>query len=251
MDNKILVDIDLLKTKLNSFRHLHSDKIANALDIEYTYESNKIEGNTLTLQETQLVIEKGLTIGGKPLKEHLEATNHFFAIEFIKQLVADKTPFTQTILLQIHQLILQGIDNTNAGTYRTVQVLISGAKHIPPQPYLVPKQMEDFFIWYNENKNQLHPIILSAEMHQRLVTIHPFIDGNGRTSRLLMNLILLQNGYPIAILKGDVANRLRYYECLELAQTQNNPNPFIELIAQNVKDTLSRLIGLFDNEINL
>ncbi len=247
----LLNEIEPLKTQLNSLRHLQSYKIAQALNIEYTYESNKIEGNTLTLQETQLVIERGLTIGGKPLKEHLEATNHFFAIEFIKQLLTKNIPFSETILLQIHQLILQGIDNTNAGKYRAVQVLISGSKHTPPQPYLVPKQMEDFFIWYNENKSKLHPIILSAEIHERLVTIHPFIDGNGRTGRLLMNLILLQNGFPIAILKGDVANRLRYYECLEIAQTQNNKNPFIELIAQNVKETMGRLIGLFGNDTSI
>ncbi len=242
MIENILIEIDQLKNKLNTLRHLQSYKVAQALDIEYTYESNKIEGNTLTLQETTLVIEKGLTIGGKPLTEHLEATNHYFAIEFIKQIVKDKTPFTPFILLQIHQLILQGIDNHNAGKYRNVQVLISGAKHVPPQPYLVPKQMEDFFIWYNENKDILHPVILSAELHERLVTIHPFIDGNGRTSRLIMNLILLQHGYTIAILKGDVENRLKYYNALEIAQTQDNKQPFIELIAENVRNTMSRLV---------
>ncbi|QQR96947.1 MAG: Fic family protein [Sphingobacteriales bacterium] len=242
MIDNLINEIAQLKIQLNDLRHLQSYKIAQALDIEYTYESNKIEGNTLTLQETQLVIEKGLTIGGKPLKEHLEATNHYYAIEFIKQLVEDKTPFTETILLQIHQLILQGIDNHNAGKYRNVQVLISGAKHIPPQPYLVPKQMESFFIWYNEYKDKIHPVVLSAEMHQRLVTIHPFIDGNGRTSRLLMNLILIQNGYPIAILKGDVASRLKYYECLEIAQTENNNKPFIEFIAENIKNTMNRIL---------
>lgn len=242
MIENTLKEIEQLKIKLDSLRHLNSYKVANALDIEYTYESNKIEGNTLTLQETTLVIEKGLTIGGKPLKEHLEATNHFYAIEYIKELVAEKTPFTQRILLQIHQLILQSIDTDNAGKYRNVQVLISGAKHVPPQPYLVAKQMEDFFIWYNENKDKIHPVILSAELHERLVTIHPFIDGNGRTSRLIMNLILLQHGYTIAILKGDVENRLKYYNALEIAQTQDNKQPFIELIAENVRNTMSRLV---------
>jgi Fic family protein len=242
MIENTLKEIEQLKIKLDSLRHLNSYKVANALDIEYTYESNKIEGNTLTLQETTLVIEKGLTIGGKPLKEHLEATNHFYAIEYIKELVAEKTPFTQRILLQIHQLILQSIDTDNAGKYRNVQVLISGAKHVPPQPYLVAKQMEDFFIWYNENKDKIHPVILSAELHERLVTIHPFIDGNGRTSRLIMNLILLQHGYTIAILKGDVENRLKYYNALEIAQTENNKQPFIELISENVKQTMQRIV---------
>lgn len=238
----ILTETDSLKSGLQQYRHLQSDKVSKAFELEYTYESNRIEGNTLTLQETALVVEKGLTIGGKTLQEHLEAINHTHALDYVKELVQDKTAFTETILLNIHKLILQSIDNTHAGHYRKVQVLISGAKHIPPQPYLVPKQMEDFFIWYNENKDSLHPVLLSAELHERLVTIHPFIDGNGRTSRLLMNLVLLQHGYPIAILKGDTQSRLQYYAALETAQTANNKQPFLELIAANVKDTLQRVL---------
>lgn len=238
----ILTEIDSLKSQLQQYRHLQGDKVTKAFELEYTYESNRIEGNTLTLQETTLVVEKGLTIGGKSLQEHLEAINHTHALDYVKELVQDKTPFTETILLNIHKLILQSIDNTNAGTYRNVQVLISGAKHIPPQPYLVPKQMEDFFIWYNEHKESLHPVLLSAELHERLVTIHPFIDGNGRTSRLLMNLVLLQHGYPIAILKGDTQSRLQYYAALEAAQTKNDKQPFLKLIAANVKDTLERIL---------
>lgn len=240
--NTTLTYIDTLKTELNQYRALDSYKVAEALEIEYTYESNRIEGNTLTLQETALVIEKGLTISGKPLKEHLEAINHSHAIDYIKELVKDKIPFDKTVLLNIHRLILQGIDNHNAGAYRSVQVLISGAKHIPPQPYLVAKQMEDFFIWYNEHKELLHPVVLAAEAHERLVTIHPFIDGNGRTSRLLMNLVLLQHGYPIAILKGDTESRLKYYHALELAQTEKNKQPFIDLVAQNVAEALERIL---------
>ncbi|WP_374465188.1 Fic family protein [Chryseobacterium sp.] len=228
-------------------RQNYSDKVAKAFDIEYTYESNKIEGNTLTLQETALVIEKGLTIGGKSLNEHLEVINHQHAIEYIKELANEKQTISERDLLQIHQLILQSIDNQNAGKYRNVQVLISGAKHIPPQPFIVPKQMEDLFIWYNDNKDQLHPIELSAEMHERLVTIHPFIDGNGRTSRLLMNLILLQNGFPIAILKGHTDSRLKYYSALETAQTENNKQPFIDLITENVRETMERIIKVSGN----
>ena len=127
-------ELDQLKEKLNHLRQNHGEKVAKAFDIEYTYESNKIEGNTLTLQETALVIEKGLTIGGKSLNEHLEAINHAYAIDFIKELAQKNEPITEHNLLQIHSLILQGIDNANAGKYRTVQVMISGAKHIPPQP---------------------------------------------------------------------------------------------------------------------
>ena len=128
-------EIDQLKERLNLLRETQSDKVAKAFDIEYTYESNKIEGNTLTLQETALVIEKGLTIGGKTLNEHLEAINHAHAIDYIKDLAKEKNTITERDILQIHALILQGINRENAGAYRKVQVMISGAKHVPPPPY--------------------------------------------------------------------------------------------------------------------
>lgn len=194
------------------------------------------------MQETAIVLEKGLTIGGKSVTEHLEVINHACAIDYIKELSKKDEVITQHDVLQIHSLILQGIDNLNKGKYREVQVLISGAKHIPPQPYLVAKEMENMFLWYNKNCKQLHPVELSAEMHERLVTIHPFIDGNGRTARLLMNLILLQNGFPIAILKGDADSRLAYYNALEIAQTQNDKQPFIQLIAKSVEQSMQRII---------
>jgi Fic family protein len=238
--------LDTLKDRLNEYRKNEHQKVTKALEIEYTYESNKIEGNTLTLQETALVIEKGLTIGGKTLNEHLEVINHTQAIDYIKELAQSKSIIFERDILQIHSLILQGIDKPNAGVYRKVPVIISGAKHKPPQPFLVPKQMEDLMLWYNENKEALHPVEISAQMHERLVTIHPFIDGNGRTSRLLMNLILLQNGYPIAILKGDDKSRLAYYNALEIAQTENNKKVFIELIAKNIEDTIKRILSIFE-----
>lgn len=240
-------EIDNLKNRLNELRHLQSDKVVKALEIEYTYESNKIEGNTLTLQETALVIEKGLTIGGKTLNEHLEAVNHTHAIEFIKDIAKGNEPITERLITEIHALILKGINDRNAGRYRSVPVLISGAKHVPPQPYAVPLEMEKLLHWYNDNKDTLHPIELASEMHERLVTIHPFIDGNGRTSRLLMNLILLRAGYPIAILKGDTESRLTYYSTLETAQTENNKRPFIDFITNNIRQTIERIIKIVES----
>jgi Fic family protein len=222
---------------------LDNAKIQEAIAIEYTYESNRIEGNTLTLQETQLVIEKGLTISGKPLKEHLEAINHKKSIDFISDLVKENKPLNEWNLLQIHSIILKSIDQKNAGIYRKVPVLISGNMHTPPQPYLLTKLKEDYFLFYDENKNSLHPVILSAEMHEKLVTIHPFIDGNGRTSRLIMNLILLQNGFPIANIKGDTENRIKYYNALENSRTSNKIE-FILQIVELVKESLQRRISL-------
>ena len=240
----LLSEIDGLKNQLNQYRHLAGDKVTKAFELEYTYESNRIEGNTLTLQETALVVERGLTIGGKSMQEHLEAINHTFALDYIKDIVTNTVPFSESVLLSIHKLILQGIDNRHAGVYRNVQVLISGAKHIPPQPYMIQKEMEDFFLWYHANKNNIHPIVLAAEMHERLVTIHPFIDGNGRTSRLLMNLVLLQHGYPIAILKGDAQSRSRYYEALEQAQVTGTKQHFLKLVAQYVKESILQILNV-------
>jgi len=241
---KILKEIDLLKEKLDSYRQYDSFRITQALELEYTFESNRIEGNTLTLRETDMVINEGLTISGKSMREHLEAINHQEAIGFIKDLMQRNVSLNERDLLSIHNLILRGIIPEDAGRYRKVQVMIKGSTHMPPQPFMVAKEMEDYFIWYEINKNELHPVILAAEMHERLVTIHPFIDGNGRTSRLVMNLILLQKGYIIANIKGDYDSRMQYYQSLEIAQTKNNKEDFLLFVAQIEKENLERYISI-------
>lgn len=243
----LLSDIDQLKTQLDSVRHLDNYRIQQALELEYTYESNRIEGNTLTLRETDLVINEGLTIGGKPLKDHLEAINHRDALDYVRDIVQQRVDVSQRVLLDLHSLILRGIDRDNAGRYRSVPVLIQGSRHVPPQPYLVPVQMEGLFRWYEAEATKLHPIVLAAELHERIVTIHPFIDGNGRTARLVMNLTLLRHGYPLAILKGDTDNRLTYYNALETAQMTGDKTDFTQLVANTVRTTLERLLHLLQN----
>ena len=240
----VLDEIDTLKLKLDQFKLFDSYRITQALELEYTFESNRIEGNTLTLRETDLVINEGLTISGKSMREHLEAINHQEAIAYIKHLIDKNTNLNEREVLSIHNLILRGISSKDAGKYRNVQVMIKGSSHLPPQPFIVPKQMEDFFIWFETNKNALHPVILAAELHERLVTIHPFIDGNGRTSRLVMNLILLQKGYVIANIKGDYDTRMQYYNALETAQTKNNKEDFLLFVAQIEKESLERYLGI-------
>lgn len=240
----LLKEIDLLKAKLDSYRQYDSFRITQALELEYTFESNRIEGNTMTLRETDMVINEGLTISGKSMREHLEAINHQEAIGFIKDLMQRSVSLNERDLLSIHNLILRGIIPEDAGRYRKVQVMIKGSTHMPPQPFMVAKEMEDYFIWYETNKNKLHPVILAAEMHERLITIHPFIDGNGRTSRLVMNLILLQKGYIIANIKGDYDNRMQYYQTLETAQTKNNKEDFLLFVAKTEKENLERYIGI-------
>lgn len=244
---KLLDEVDSLKLKWQSLKPLNQlqlEKIEAYFKLQYTFESNKIEGNTLSLQETHLVLNEGLTIGGKSMREHLEAINHDDAIDLINDFVTENLLLNQHRLLQIHQLILKGIDRKNAGVYRSVQVRIMGSKHIPPEPFLVQQLMDDYFTFYEEHKNLLHPVILAAEMHERLVSIHPFIDGNGRTSRLVMNLILLQNGFTIANLKGNSSSRLSYYKSLENVQVNNNPEPFYVLILSAIKASLTEHIAL-------
>jgi Fic family protein/DNA-binding Xre family transcriptional regulator len=248
--NEELKSIDSLKNKWDKCRPLNRlqlKKMEEYFYTSYTYESNRIEGNTLTLQETHLVINEGITIGGKSMSEHLEAINHKEAIELIKDLVLNKTPLNSYRLKQLHQLILKGVDTRNAGKYRDVPVRISGSSHIPPEPYMIEKMMEDFFMFYETHKSALHPVILAAEMHERLVSIHPFIDGNGRTSRLIMNLILLQNGYTIANLKGNLTDRMSYYNALEKVQVNHESEDFFRLIIRHVHESLNEHIHLAGN----
>lgn len=240
---KILNEIDSLKSKLETYKTVDTLKINKNLALEYTFESNRIEGNTMTLHETDLVINEGLTISGKSMREHLEAINHQEAIAFIKDLVQKNSILNERDLLTIHNLILRGIIPQDAGRYRKIQVMINESTHVPPEPNLVPKEMEDFFVWYEINKNKVHPVILAAEMHERIASIQPFIDGNGRTSRLIMNLILLQNGYVIANIKGDYDTQTKYYKALETAQIKNNKEDFILFIAQTEKQSLQHYIS--------
>jgi Fic family protein len=240
--NDLLTEINDLKQALDGLRFaFDNETIKEALRIEFLYESNRIEGNTLTLRETQL---EGITIAGKTMREHLEAINHKEAILFVEDIVTKQTDLSEYVLKQIHALVLYGIDRDNAGIYRSVPVLIAGSKHIPPQPYLLEPLMNDYFEFYSQHKNSLHPVVLAAEMHERLVTIHPFIDGNGRTSRLIMNLILLQNGYPLVIIGGDYDSRMAYYDALEQANTNNEKSVFINFVAQKLKDALTRYLAI-------
>lgn len=199
-------------------------------DVEYTYESNRIEGNSLTLHETALIVNEGLTIGGKSMREHLEAINHSEAIGFVRGIVSHGEDLSRRVLLEIHRLILKEVDSENAGRYRRVPVRISGSDVELPQPYMLDKLMEDYLEYYKQHKLRLHPVILAAEMHERLVSIHPFIDGNGRTARLVMNLILLRNGYTRANIKGSTESRLAYYRALQAVQKNANPEPFYQLV---------------------
>lgn len=185
-----------------------------------------------------------MTIGGKSMREHLEAINHSEAVDMVIDMAKSKEPINERTLKMLHHTVLRGIDKENAGMYRRVNVRIGGSTFCPPEPYLIESGIQGMFAFYENSKKELHPVHLAAEMHERLLTIHPFIDGNGRTSRLLMNLILLQNGYPLANIKGDAASKMKYYKAIHTAQTEHDKNPFIEFVAQVVKESLADYISL-------
>jgi Fic family protein len=239
--------INELKKELDRYRPLPSAAVRNLDEVyrvEWTYNSNAIEGNTLSLLETKLVLEQGLTIGGKKLREHFEVINHSEAISYVQDIVHRSIELTEHVIKSVHQLVLTNVDDTNAGRYRTINVFISGSPHTPPHYTLVPEQMEQLLQWYEEHKDILHPVDLAAEFHFKFVYIHPFSDGNGRTARLLMNLILMKHGYPPAIVKAASEARLDYYESLEEASMNGNLNPFLELIGDCVRDSLQRYISV-------
>ena len=227
------------KKQLDQFRPLPDVLVRNLEDwfrIELTYTSNAIEGNTLTRRETALVVEKGLTVGGRSLVEHLEAANHADALNWVQEQV-NRNPnnIKQKDILQIHNMILKSIDDEHAGCYRLIAVRISGSTVVLPNPIKVPDLMVEFVKWIKK-AGKIHPIELAAEAHYRLVSIHPFVDGNGRTARLLMNLILLMTGYPPAIIaKRD---RLAYITALEKAQTGGSKNDYLKIIAKAINRSL-------------
>jgi len=190
--------------------------------IGMTYSSNALEGNTLTLSETKVLLEDGITVGGKPLRDCYEAVGHAKAYDFMLE-AARNTPFafSEAMILQLHKLFFQGIEPEKSGVYRNIQVFISGTEYIPPKPDEVPVLMKDFVSVLTEEWDKLHPVRLAAFAHRKLVDIHPFEDGNGRTARLLMNLILVNRGYPIVSIPPVL--RLEYINALKVAQRHENP----------------------------
>lgn len=245
MNTKIFNKIDTLLSTLNNYRPLTQGEVERLREeflIEYTYNSNAIEGNTLTLQETALIIKEGITIAQKPLKDHLEVIGHKEAYYYIEELVKQKTSLSEKVIKDVHSIVL--IDKPqDKGVYRRVPVRIMGSIHEPPQPYLVPIQMEQLIIEYEEMKKNLHPIERAALFHLKFEAIHPFIDGNGRTGRLLLNLELMKEGYPAINVK--FADRRRYYDCFTLYHESNgNSNAMVQMVSEYVQEALERYIDI-------
>lgn len=233
--------IDSIKEQLRQHRPLtvsESQRLQEEFLVEYTYNSNAIEGNTLTLQETALVLE-GVTIDRKPLKDHLEAVGHKDAFLYVQRLVENKVPFSERVIKQIHTLVL--IDRAeDRGVYRRIPVRIMGAYHMPPEPVFVPEQMDKLIKEFSKKK--LHPIENAALLHLKFEGIHPFVDGNGRTGRLILNLFLMQNGYPPINVK--FTDRKRYYEAFDSYYCDNNAGAMVQMIAEYVRESLYKYADL-------
>jgi len=238
---QLFARIDALKAELDKRRQFTQgelEKLREKFLIEHTYNSNAIEGSTLTLKETSLVLE-GITIDQKPLKEHLEAVGHRDAFFYVEQLVRDKVSISEKMIKEIHSLVL--IDKPeDKGVYRRIQLNIIGAQHEPPQPYLVPVQMEDLID--RQKEVRLHTIENAALFHLDFEGIHPFVDGNGRTGRLILNLMLMQAGYPAIDVK--FTDRKRYYSCFDSYYEDNNSKPMVEMIARYLEERLENYLKI-------
>lgn len=233
--------VDGLKAELSKRRPLTQGELLRLQEeflVEFTYNSNAIEGNTLTLQETALVLE-GVTIDQKPLKDHLEAVGHRDAFLYIQQLVSDKVAISERVIKEVHSLVLISRPD-DRGVYRRIPVKIMGAHHEPPQPYLVPKLMESLIV--GQKAVRRHPIENAALFHLDFEGIHPFIDGNGRTGRLILNLMLMQQGYPPINVK--FADRKRYYACFDHYYKDQSSETMVLMVAHYLEEQLRRYLTI-------
>lgn len=213
-----------------------------AFEIEYTHNSTAIEGNTLTLMETKLVLEDKISIGGKSLREIYEQINHQKAYRFVKECIHKKQPLDEKVIKEIHALLMENI--LIGGVYRNVDVYISGAQHTPPSPNEMYHQIKDFYADLTWKSSQLNPIELAAWTHAEFVKIHPFPDGNGRTSRLIMNYQLMANGFPAISIAKE--NRLDYFHALEAYAVSGNLAPFADMVADLSNRQLDQYLSMME-----
>ncbi len=237
----LLTQIEQKKKDLDGRRPLsagETERLNEEFLVEYTYNSNAIEGNTLTLRETDFVL-RGLTIDKKPLKDHLEVIGHREAFDYVRQLVADKVPLNEQVIKQIHYLVL--VDKKDdRGVYRSIPVRIMGAAHKPVQPYLIAPKMEQLLETYAESSE--HIVTKLARFHIEFESIHPFIDGNGRTGRLLVNLELMKAGYPPIDIK--FADRIAYYDAFDAYHVNKNLSSMENLFAKYINDRLEMYLEI-------
>lgn len=243
---KMLERVEQKKKRLDELRPFAYAPLAalrESIMLEWTYHSNAIEGNTITLQETKVILSDGITVGGKSLREHFETLNHHEAITRLETMVKSNYRLTASDILEIHGLVLQRIEKEFAGRYRNAGVRITGANFNPPNALKIDALMEDLIAWTNSKDNR-SPILKAMIFHHRMVWIHPFFDGNGRTVRLIFNLILMRAGYPPAIILQQ--DRKKYYNALNRAN-QGNYDKLMLLVLQSLERTLDIYLSHIEN----
>ena len=242
----IIAEIEHKKERLNAMRPLtygELNRLRQEFMVEFTYNSNAIEGNTLTLQETAMVLE-GMTVDQKPLKDHLEAVGHRDAFLYVRDIATKDVPLNESTIKAIHSLVLMNQPD-DKGVYRRIPVRIMGAFTEPVQPYLIEPKMADLLAKNEERKETMSVIERIALFHLEFEGIHPFVDGNGRTGRLIMNLELIRHGYPAINVK--FADRKRYYNAFDSFYLDNNPEPMINLVAEYVSERYDDYFRILDN----
>lgn len=243
--NNVIMEVDYKKEKLAAMRPLTAGEVERLRDefmIEFTYNSNAIEGNTLTLKETAMALE-GMTIDKKPLKDHLEAVGHRDAFLYVQDIAKKDMPLSESVIKNIHALVLMNRPE-DKGVYRRIPVKIMGAYTEPVQPYLIEPKMTELLQSDNERKGAIHDIERIARFHLEFEGIHPFIDGNGRTGRLLMNLELIKCGFPPINVK--FTDRKRYYDAFDAYYKDGNPNKMIDMIAEYVNERLGEYLAVLE-----
>lgn len=243
--------IDGIKKEIDALPPLAVDEIRRLRESEFVEEifhSNALEGNRISKQETSMVLFNDFVIANKSLREHIEIINLAEAISFSRELASANTPITENVIKEVHKILMTKIlkDRSMIGTYRNVPVMIMGSDHKPPQPHLLVAKMQNLIAWSEENKKQLHPVEYAALLHEKFVTIHPFVDGNGRTARILMNMALLECGFPIIIIESDPETRNIYNKALEHAQTKKDTKPFINFIIEIMEKRLEKDLYIVD-----
>ncbi|MEI6413598.1 MAG: Fic family protein [Pseudomonadota bacterium] len=245
---ELIVRIEACKVQIDHLRPLATQalqQLRKYYDVELTYTSNAIEGNTLTLRETAEVIEYGITTGGKTLREHLEAADHYQAVLWMRDLASKITPISVNVVCELHRRMIVRSQPEIAGIYSTHPRRIAGSRAVFPNPVKIPALMQAFGVWLEQS---LPTPAAAFEAHYRLVAIHPFSDGNGRTARLLMNLLLIRNGYPPVAVRPE--DRGRYLDALETAHGMEDLNPFQIFLHERLDSTLSEYLSASQEAIS-
>ena len=238
---KSTINFDAIDMKNNKYKEVKLNpllikQLKMDLNIKWTYNSTGIEGNSFTLNQTRVLLADGITIGGKKIADHLEIIGHSKAIEYLEDIINNEIELTEREIKNLHSLVTKDIEGVNSGAYRNIDVYINGSKHTPPSNVIVFEKMQQLMLWYNNEGKNYHPIEKAAILHGKFVTIHPFIDGNGRTARLLLNFELMKNNYPPIII--EVEERDKYFDALEAGNVSDDWDLFTEFIKQKCEERI-------------